>query len=429
VQPDVAPTCTHPTADEDEQSSISALQSFMDDMVSYPFPTDSVLKSFSSVANQTTSQPDLSFLGGVSNSQLGGGSHSSDELNRSSVASKRNEKGAVPLPIIDDSVDDENVFLTGFHLHDKFSIHMEEQDPHEEALSRREEEENDEQEGRGRGREENREHDQGAQDRAEDPKEMRKIYRKYPPPMAGHLLGDCDALIDNILSKFNDCHPPRPDMKAVPPKHCDLYRDPLPSAVDDEHKGTQESPFPLTAKPVMLDENVVTYRQRTAPTRTFIAPDPTKRVPPKDNLENYTRRQRGDKTRKPPPPPPLTYAVLEPQSQEGTVTVPNPRRATRGPEESTYKTLSAKRPPGSTAQSFKSPRSGKAIKATSHTNVFISNEVDENSTLSKMMEMSNQLLQSKAKMLRHLNSGGGVSVSDSIHNSPDCTKIELKLAL
>jgi hypothetical protein len=127
--------------------------------------------------------------------------------------------------------------------------------------------------------------------------------------------------------------------------------------------------------------------------------------------------------------------VLDPQSKDSTTL--NPRRVTRGPDESTYKTLSAKRPTSGTVQSFKSPRAGKSIKkvatAANNSSMYISKEVDEHSTLSKMMEVSNQLLESKAKMMRHLNLNNvdlAVPMSDSVHDfPPDCTKIDLQLAL
>ena len=420
----------------DDSTTVSALQSYMDEMVSYPpLPaTEGVLKGFPSLGNQTsTSHPDLAFLSGVTNSHLDiAGSYSSDELNRSSMVSKRNEKGAAPLPIIDDSADDvhENVFLTGFHLKPQFSMQVDEQHPHEDMRSTADDEEE---------RDAAREAAGELQTRHEISKQLRQLYRRYPPPLAGHMVCDGDLLVDNIINKFNDLHPPHQDTRGVQPNpnnnHNDLFRDPLPSAItksgDEAHSLiTQESPLPLTAKPVMLDENVVTFRQRTAPSRNYIAPDPTKRPPPVSTTEPFTR---------PPLNPTPTPAVLDPPiiTTEDGATVPNPRRLNRGPEESTYKTLSAKRPSSSSGQSFKSPRAGKAIKATSHAKVYISNEVDENSTLSKMMEVTNQLLESKAKMLRHLHTSPSLKMTSRLKSEsnqdppapPDCTTIELKLAL
>lgn len=413
----------------------------MDDMTAFPFAAPgfnnqteadaSVTSDFvKGIVKQTASNPDLdlAFLSGFVHSQNHvdmSGSHSSDELTRS-VVSKRNGKGAAPLPIIDDSTEDdnENVFLTGFHLKPQFSVHMEEQNPHDDMLSKVGD--GDIEDDRG----DREEHEPGRGTKIS--KQMRKIYRRYPPPLAGHLVNDSDVLVENIISKFNDLHPLRTDNNAILPinnsNQNDLYSDPLPRAVtfaDDNSLVTQESPFPLTSKPVMLDESVVAFRQRTAPSRTFVAPDPNRRRPPINTSEQYTR---------PPvdvPPTPQTYAVLDPPCNDDGTTALNPRRVIRGPSQSTYRTLSAKRPTVSSGQSFKSPRSGKAIKATSHANVFLSNEVDENSSLSKMMEVSNQLLESKAKMLRHLKSPNMLRMSDSIKDtsSVDCTKIELKLSL
>lgn len=411
--------------DDEESSCLSALQSFMDDMAVCPFPFvphESMLTGFPSLANQTTSNPDL-FLSGVSRSRVDmNSSLSSDELNRSSVVSKRNEKGAAPLPIIDDSADNENenVFLTGFHLKDNFSVHLEEPDPREEDEC-----------SRGPAQQQA----PGREDHSSS-KEMRKHYRRYPPPMAGHLLADSSVLVDNIISKFNVLNPPgrpgqqQPHRPASPhkkfdPRHPSLFGDPLPRPATGDHtpSATQESPFPLTLTPALLDENVVEYRQRTAPARTFVAPDPTKRAPAINQLEQYTRR-----AEKPPkllpPPVPVTYVVLDDGGQAGTT--PNPRLVAR--PESTYRTLTAKRPPANTAQSFKSPRTGKAIKATSHASVFLSNEVAESSSLAKMLEVSSQLVQSKASLMRHV-----VKKADRAVHGCDpldaCAKIELKLAL
>lgn len=393
----------------EEESTISALQSFMEDMISYPFAQSSGLRGFPSLVNQTSSNPDLVYLSGITSSQVDMNvSLSSDELNRSSVLSKRNGKGAAPLPIIDDSADDqENVFLTGFHLKDNFSI-IEEQDPHDEVVTSDVLKEC-----------EGEEFERSCEERQEDiVKQNRKFYRRYPPPLASHLINDSDMLVDNIISKFNDLSP-RPVQKLSAAKKCDLYRDPLPRAVtigDVENiMAKPGSPLPLTMKPAVQDESVVEYRQRTAPTKTFVAPDPTVRKPPVNLLEQYTRRT--EKSLKAPlQPPPVTYAVLD----EGD-SVPNPRLVSRG--DSTYKTLVAKRPDASIVQSFKSPRSGKSIKSTKHVNVFLSNEVDENSSLAKMMEVSNQLQESKAKMLEHLKKDRGGARPDT------CSKIELKLAL
>jgi len=411
---------------KEESTIISTHQSFMDEMVSLAFEShDSGLRGFSSGMNPTTSKPELGFLGGFSTSHLEhmNTSLSSDELNRSSTISKRNGKGAAPLPVIDDNADDnENVFLTGFHLKDNFSIHIEEQNPHEEVI-----ESNDVVE-EGKDKEE-----EVADDEKKEEEELiRKLYRRYPPPMSGHHINDSDALVENIIKKFNDLHPPiGPEHKPLLAKKHELFADPLPRAVtfSDENKlPTQDSSFPLTHKPAMQVENVVEYRQRTAPTKTFVAPNPLKRVPPVNFLEQYAQRVENAPTKRSPRPQPVTYAVLDEDD-----TIPNPRLVSRG--ESTYKTLVAKRPTSSSAptQSFKSPRSGKSLKATSHANVFISNERDENSSLAKMMEVSNQLQASKADMMeRIVNKKKNQKDTDKDGDGvlPEaCSKIELKLSL
>ena len=399
----------------DEESSISALQSIMDDMKSYPFANDSVLKELS--AAHIDSQHEFGTVSGITTSHIDiSGSRSIDETN-CSIISKRNDKGAAPLPIIDDSTEDdhENVFLTGYYLKEKFAIRVIEQEPRDD-IDKREEE------------------------LALNPvllskpkqdhsKEVRKFRRKFPPPLSGHRLGDSDFLVENIIEKFNRIVPHQSESKnqaTALAKHEGLFDDPLPRAVTcfDNKNNQDESALSLRAASVTIDENVVEYRQRTAPGRTYAAPDPTKPVPPRI-LDTQNRRNKSQAS-----PPPVSYAVLDPQNVD--TPTPNPRRITWKPEESTYRTLNARHPPR--CQSFKSPRTGKSIvKPTAHPNVFISNEADEGSALSKMMEVSNQLLKSKASILhRHSNDE---NYSDDISDSPKdppvstCKKVELELGI
>jgi hypothetical protein len=300
---------------------------------------------------------------------------------------------------------------------------MEEQDPHDDLVSKHDE-----------AAEVRVARDAVALDR-DNPKEVRKMYRRYPPPLAGHLLGDSDAIVNDIINKFNEHHPPRSQARAVPGKKSssnghDLFRDPLPRAVTSSNEGkklTQESPLPLTSRPAMQDENAVTYRQRTAPQREFVAPDPTLCAPPVNLLEQYTRRAEKSAFRHPPLALPITYAVLD----EATSDVPNPKLINRG--ESTYKTLTAKRPPvASAAASFKSPRAGKAVRAPV-------TQTDEPFTLSKMMAVSSRLLESKAEILQQHMPLQKREVTTAFTDRTDtavpgscrdhCAKIELKLAL